>query len=70
MITQLPELDELKVLLKETKNIAFYKRTEWTGPEESVEYLKMKIKEFDTLMDDSKAEKLVKKTKKSGGKSI
>lgn len=67
MTTQLPELEELKQLLKETKNIAFYKRLEWTGPKESVEYLKMKIKEFDTLMDDSSAEEIIKKTDKKGG---
>lgn len=50
-LTLLPELEELKELLKETKNIAFYKRVEFDGSVESVKYLKKKIKEFDKLMD-------------------
>jgi len=49
--TILPELEELKELLKQTKNIAFYKRVEFDGSKESVEYMKKKIKEFDKLMD-------------------
>lgn len=49
--TILPELEELKELLKDTKNIAFYKRVEFEGTKESVKYMKKKIKEFDKLMD-------------------
>ena len=49
--TLLPELEELKELLKQTKNIAFYKRVEFDGPKDSVKYMKKKIKEFDKLMD-------------------
>ena len=67
MTTKLPELEELKELLKETKNILFYKRTQWEGPQESVDYLKLKIKEFNTLMDDSKAIELQEKSSKKGG---
>lgn len=67
MITKLPELEELKELLKETKNIMFYKRTQWEGSKESVDYLKLKIKEFDTFMDDSKALELQEKSSKKGG---
>jgi len=47
----LPELEELKELLKQTKNIAFYKRVHFDGSKESVKYMKKKIKEFDKLMD-------------------
>lgn len=48
---QLPELEELKQLLKDTKNIVFYKRVEFTGSKESVRYMKKKIKEFEILMN-------------------
>lgn len=48
---QLPELEQLKQLLKDTKNIVFYKRAEFTGSKESVRYMKKKIKEFKILMD-------------------
>ena len=48
---QLPELEELKELLKETKNIAFYKRVHFEGSKESVKYMKKKIKELEKLMD-------------------
>jgi len=47
----LPELEELKELLKDTKNIVFYKRVTFDGSKESVKYMKKKIKEFDKLMD-------------------
>ena len=47
----LPELEELKELLKDTKNIAFYKRVEFVGSKESIKYVKKKIKELDKLMD-------------------
>jgi len=49
--TLLPELEELKELLKDTKNIAFYKRVQFDGSKESVKYMKKKIKEFEKLMD-------------------
>lgn len=48
---QLPELEQLKQLLKDTKNIVFYKRVEFTGSKESVRYMKKKIKEFEILMN-------------------
>jgi prefoldin subunit 5 len=48
---QLPELEQLKQLLKDTKNIVFYKRVEFTGSKESVKYMKKKIKEFEILMN-------------------
>jgi len=48
---QLPELEELKELLKDTKNIVFYKRLQFEGSKESVKYMKKKIKEFEKLMD-------------------
>ena len=54
MQTKLPELNELKELLKEPKNIAWYKRVEWIGSEESIEYLKLKIKQLDQLMETEK----------------
>lgn len=64
MKVDLPELEELKELLKDTSNIAFYKRVEFTGSKESVAYLKQKIKELNALMDtgENKPEK--------GGNSI
>lgn len=49
---KLPELEELKELLKDTSNIVFYKRVgEWEGSKESIRYLKKKIKEFEKFMD-------------------
>jgi len=48
---QLPELEELKELLKDTKNITFYKRVHFEGSKESVRYMKKKIKELEKLMD-------------------
>lgn len=48
---QLPELDQLKELLKDPKNIAWYKRVEWVGSEECKDYLKLKIKQLDSLME-------------------
>jgi hypothetical protein len=48
---QLPELEQLKQLLKDTKNIVFYKRVEFAGSKESVKYMKKKIKEFEILMN-------------------
>jgi len=48
---QLPELETLKELLKDTNNITWYKRVEFTGSPESVAYMKKKILEFNKLMD-------------------
>jgi len=48
---KLPELEELKELLKDTKNIAFYKRVHFEGSKESEKYMKKKIKELEKLMD-------------------
>jgi len=48
---ELPDLDELKVLLKETNNIHWYKRVKFTGPPESIKYLKQKMKQLDDLLD-------------------
>jgi hypothetical protein len=48
---QLPELETLKDLLKNTNNIMWYKRVEFTGSPESVAYLKKKILEFNKLME-------------------
>ncbi len=57
MKIELPPIEELKKLVKEPGNLTFYKRTEWSGPKESVEYLKRKIKEFNTFMDEGKEDK-------------
>lgn len=57
MQTKLPELEELKELLKEPKNIAWYKRVEWIGSKESIEYLKLKINQLDELMETEKKDK-------------
>jgi len=51
MVHELPDLEELKVLLKETNNIHWYKRVKFTGPPESVKYLKQKMKQLDILLD-------------------
>lgn len=51
MVHELPDLEELKVLLKDTNNIHWYKRVKFTGPPESVKYLKQKIKQLDKLLD-------------------
>lgn len=48
---ELPDLETLKELLKDTNNIAWYKRVEFTGSPESIKYMKQKIKEFNKLMD-------------------
>lgn len=48
---KLPELDELKELLKDTKNITWYKRANLEGPKESIEYLNRKIEELNTLLN-------------------
>ena len=51
MVHELPDLEELKVLLKETNNIHWYKRVKFSGPPESVKYLKQKMKQLDILLD-------------------
>lgn len=48
---KLPELEELKELLKDTKNITFYKRVQVEGSKESIRYLNKKIKELNKLLD-------------------
>ena len=48
---KLPKLEELKELLKDTKNIAFYKRANVEGSKESIKYLNQKIKELNKLLD-------------------
>ena len=48
---ELPDLESLKELLKDTNNITWYKRVEFTGPPESISYVKQKIKELNILMD-------------------
>jgi len=48
---KLPELKELKELLKDTKNIAFYKRANIEGSKESIKYLNQKIKELNQLLN-------------------
>lgn len=48
---KLPELEELKELLKDTKNITWYKRANLEGSKESIEYLNRKIQELDILLN-------------------
>lgn len=48
---KLPELEELKELLKDTKNITWYKRANLEGSKESLEYLNRKIQELDILLN-------------------
>ena len=55
-VVKLPPVEELKELVKEPGNLTFYKRVKWEGPMESVEFLKRKIKEYNTFLDDSKEE--------------
>lgn len=45
----LPDLPELKELLKDTGNIAWMKRVKWEGTKEQKDYVKRKIKELDAL---------------------
>ena len=55
-VVKLPPVEELKELVKEPGNLTFYKRVKWEGPIESVEFLKRKIKEYNTFLDSSKEE--------------
>jgi len=64
---KLPPVEELKELVKEPGNLTFYKRVKWEGPIESVEFLKRKIKEYNTFLDDSKEEDTDKLTPKGVG---
>ena len=57
MKIKLPPVEVLKELVKKPGNLTFYKRTEWSGPKESVEYLKQKIKEYNKFLDDSTVDK-------------
>lgn len=47
---KLPEIEDLKELLKNTKNIAFYKRAKVEGSKESIAYLNRKIEELNILL--------------------
>ena len=51
MVHELPELEELKILLKDTNNILWYKRVNFTGSAESIKYVKQKIKQLEKLYD-------------------
>jgi len=64
---KLPPIEELKELVKEPGNLTFYKRVKWQGPIESVEFLKRKIKEYNTFLDDSKEENTQEKPSRSVG---
>jgi hypothetical protein len=64
---KLPPIEELKDLVKEPGNLTFYKRVKWEGPIESVEFLKRKIKEYNTFLDDSKEENTKEKPPKRVG---
>ena len=64
---KLPPIEELKELVKEPGNLTFYKRVKWEGPIESVEFLKRKIKEYNTFLDNSKVEDTQKKPPKGVG---
>lgn len=50
---KLPEIEDLKELLKDTKNITWYKRAKsnMEGSKESIEYLNRKIQELNTLLN-------------------
>lgn len=52
MQQQLPELEILKQLLKDPKNIIWYRRVEWVGSQECKDYLKLKIKQLDDLLGE------------------
>lgn len=47
---KLPEIEDLKELLKDTKNITWYKRANVKGSKESIEYLNRKIQELNVLL--------------------
>jgi hypothetical protein len=64
---KLPPIKELKELIKDGGNLTFYKRVKWEGPIESVEFLKRKIKEYNTFLDNSKVEDTQKKPPKGVG---
>ena len=66
-VVKLPPLEELKELVKEPGNLTFYKRVKWEGPMESVEFLKRKIKEYNTFLDNSKEENTKEKPPKGVG---
>jgi len=64
---KLPPIEELKELIKDGNNLTFYKRVKWEGPIESVNFLKRKIKEYNTFLEDSKEEDTDKLTPKGVG---
>lgn len=66
-VVKLPPVEELKELVKEPGNLTFYKRVKWEGPIESVEFLKRKIKEYNTFLDSSKEENTKEKPPKGVG---
>ena len=66
-VVKLPPLEELKELVKEPGNLTFYKRVKWQGPIESVEFLKRKIKEYNTFLDNSKEENTQEKPPRGVG---
>lgn len=66
-VVKLPPVEELKELVKEPGNLTFYKRVKWEGPMESVEFLKRKIKEYNTFLDNSKEENTKEKPPKGVG---
>ena len=66
-VVKLPPIEELKELVKEPGNLTFYKRVKWQGPIESVEFLKRKIKEYNTFLDNSKEENTQEKPPRGVG---
>ena len=66
-VVKLPPVEDLKELVKEPGNLTFYKRVKWEGPMESVEFLKRKIKEYNTFLDNSKEENTKEKPPKGVG---
>jgi len=66
-VVKLPPIEELKELVKEPGNLTFYKRVKWEGPIESVEFLKRKIKEYNTFLDNSKEENTQEKPPRGVG---
>ena len=66
-VIKLPPIEELKELVKKPGNLTFYKRVKWQGPIESVEFLKRKIKEYNTFLDDSKEKNTQEKPSRGVG---
>jgi len=66
-VVKLPPIEELKELVKEPGNLTFYKRVKWEGPIVRVEFLKRKIKEYNTFLDNSKEENTQEKPPRGVG---